>query len=286
MQLSQGSDYDISMMSKDELKITIGWAELEGWNPGINDSDIFYETDPQGFLVGKLNQDLIASISAVRYGNTFGFIGFYIVHPAFRGQGYGIQIWQRALHYLKNCTIGLDGVVTQQENYKKSGFQLAHRNIRFAGTAQPQGIMDAEIVNLADLSFDQVSTYDQMFFPATRDRFLKLWIEQCRSFALGIMQDGNLRGYGVIRPCHTGYKIGPLNAETQAQAIALFDALVAKVPIGSEVYLDIPEPNAEAIALAEMYGMQPAFETARMYRGRSPELPLGQIFGITSFELG
>jgi hypothetical protein len=61
---------------------------------------------------------------------------------------------------------------------------------------------------------------------------------------------------------------------------------VAKVPIGSEVYLDIPEPNAEAIALAEMYGMQPAFETARMYRGRSPELPLGQIFGITSFELG
>jgi hypothetical protein len=32
--------------------------------------------------------------------------------------------------------------------------------------------------------------------------------------------------------------------------------------------------------------MAPVFETARMYRGAAPELPLGNIFGITTFELG
>jgi hypothetical protein len=32
--------------------------------------------------------------------------------------------------------------------------------------------------------------------------------------------------------------------------------------------------------------MTPMFETARMYRGRAPDLPLDRIFGITTFELG
>lgn len=33
-------------------------------------------------------------------------------------------------------------------------------------------------------------------------------------------------------------------------------------------------------------GLAPVFETARMYRGAMPRLPLERIFGITSFELG
>jgi hypothetical protein len=34
------------------------------------------------------------------------------------------------------------------------------------------------------------------------------------------------------------------------------------------------------------YAMSPVFETARMYKGAAPKLPLERIFGITSFELG
>ena len=52
------------------------------------------------------------------------------------------------------------------------------------------------------------------------------------------------------------------------------------------VFLDLPEPNADAIAMASEAGMTPAFETARMYAGAAPDLPLAQIYGITSFELG
>jgi hypothetical protein len=32
--------------------------------------------------------------------------------------------------------------------------------------------------------------------------------------------------------------------------------------------------------------LAPSFETARMYRGPAPDLPLAQIFGIGTFELG
>ena len=61
--------------------------------------------------------------------------------------------------------------------------------------------------------------------------------------------------------------------------------MLAEAPPGS-VFLDVPEPNAAAIAMAREAGMTPAFETARMYAGKAPDLPLAQIYGITSFELG
>jgi hypothetical protein len=94
-----------------------------------------------------------------------------------------------------------------------------------------------------------------------------------------------LQALGVLRPCREGSKIGPLFAETPEAARKVFAALLAEAPPGP-VFLDVPEPNAAANTLAREAGMSPAFETARMYAGTAPDLPLAQIYGITSFELG
>ena len=51
-------------------------------------------------------------------------------------------------------------------------------------------------------------------------------------------------------------------------------------------YLDIPEVNPHAKELAEKYGLQKVFETARMYTKQTPSLPLDKIYGVTTFELG
>ncbi len=283
---SEPSDYKISVMSRYEVQIAINWASIEGWNPGLCDADCFYAADPQGFFIGKINDQPVATISAVRYGATFGFIGLYIVESNFRRKGYGIRIWNKALGHLKGRNVGLDGVVSQQEHYKKSGFTLAHRNIRFAGLSRNPGRTPAKIVNLAALSFADVATYDRDFFPEKRDNFLRAWINQPNCRALGIMENNKLHGYGVIRACQTGYKIGPLNAESADLAAGLFDALVSTIPSDSTVYLDTPEQNVKAVELAQARGMKPSIETARMYTGEFPGLPLDKVFGITSFELG
>ncbi len=99
------------------------------------------------------------------------------------------------------------------------------------------------------------------------------------------MRDGVPAGLGVVRPCRDGAKIGPLFADDAPTARALFAALAARAPAGP-LYLDVPEPNAEAAALAREAGMAPVFETARMYTGAPPAIPLARVFGITSFELG
>jgi hypothetical protein len=40
------------------------------------------------------------------------------------------------------------------------------------------------------------------------------------------------------------------------------------------------------MALAADLGLTRRFETARMYKGPAPEIPLERVFGITTFELG
>ncbi|MBF7729579.1 GNAT family N-acetyltransferase [Pseudomonas sp. N040] len=283
---AQQAAYQMSVMSRDELQIAMDWAQAEGWNPGLDDAAAFYAADPAGFLIGKLGTQPVATISAVKYGAAFGFIGLYIAQPSYRGQGYGLQLWDKALAYLRGRNVGLDGVLAQQDNYRKSGFRLAHRNIRFAGLAKPAVATPTPAVSLASLALDELHRYDRQFFPEQRQRFLERWISQPNAHALGIVDNARLVGYGVIRACHSGYKIGPLNAQSPELASELFDALAARVPAGCAIYLDTPEPNSRAIELALRNGMQPCFETARMYTGTFPALPLDKVFGITSFELG
>lgn len=282
----QDKSFVIRTMQADELDIAIQWAAAEGWNPGLADKKSFFSADNKGYLLGLLDGKPIATISVVKYDESFGFLGFYIVKPDFRGQGYGIQIWKAGLEYLKGCNIGLDGVVDQQDNYKKSGFKLAYRNIRYQGVTGGDVPNNTNIINLSKLSIAAISNFDRQYFPAMRESFIENWVRQTNSHALGIVQGNDLMAYGVIRECKMGYKIGPLFADSFENAESLFLALKAQVKSNQPLFLDIPEPNLEAIKLVEKYNMTVSFETARMYTGTEPNLPINNIFGVTTFELG
>lgn len=282
--MTQPQTFNIRVMTRSDVDLAVEWAAQEGWNPGLHDADCFYYTDPDGFFVGELDGEPIGCISAVAYRDNFGFMGFYIMKPEYRGKGYGIQIWNRAMEYLRGRNIGLDGVVAQQENYRKSGFKLAYRNIRYEGItsfADSSGTM-----NLSNIPFKELLDYDKKMFSLARPEFLKLWIIQPEGAALGIRKDGALAGYGVIRACRKGFKIGPLFADNEDIAERLFNALVSKVPENEPVFLDTPEPNKASTTLAERHGMKKVFETARMYTGNTDILPVERVFGVTSFELG
>ncbi|NVK34564.1 MAG: GNAT family N-acetyltransferase [Rhodobacteraceae bacterium] len=280
--------FSIQTMNNADLEVAISWASAEGWNPGLEDAQSFLQADPNGFFIGKLGDTPIACVSAIKYSNAFGFVGFYICESAYRGKGYGIALWNHAFDYLKNCkTIGLDGVVDQQENYKKSGFDFAHRNIRHSGLSMIDTPMDPRLCTLGLGLFPSVRDFDRSHFPDERLAFLKSWcapmVQTRRGF--GFVEDGDLKGYGVLRQCEDGFKIGPLFSETPEVADTLFRALAGQVK-GQTVILDTPEPNAAALDLAERYELSPAFETARMYKGPAPALPLDETYGITTFELG
>lgn len=275
----------IRPLGRDELETAVEWAAREGWNPGLDDADAFHAQDPQGFLGLFVDGELAVTLSVVRYEGGFGFVGFYICRPDLRGQGLGLALWRAGLARLEGCTLGLDGVVAQQANYAASGFVLAHRNIRYGGVAADLGPLDPRIVPVAADLAARAAAFDLLHFGFARPAFLARWLAPAHGAALALVEEGEIRGLGVVRQCRQGFKVGPLFADTAETARALLAALARRAG-GDTLFLDVPEPHGAARELAEAAGLAPVFETARMYAGPAPALPLERIFGITSFELG
>ena len=277
--------HDIGFLGIEDIRTAVDWARREGWNPGLNDAEAFAAEDPEGFLGLRVGGELVATISLVSYGPSFGFLGFYICRPDYRGKGLGLALWTEALARKPARTIGLDGVKAQQPSYRKSGFVLAHENIRHGGL-KPAGYAqsDAALTTLSAADAIVIDRFEQQrrLFPAPRHRFLADWL---RYDGLALRRDGEVVGYGVVRQCHEGWKVGPLFADNVGDAETILRGLLTKVPEGM-FFLDTPGTNQAAVDLAVSLGLKPMFETARMYRGPAPEIDTAKVFGITTFELG
>ena len=281
-------------MVRSELDELVAWAAREGWNPGLHDAELFWATDPEAFIAADLDGEMIGGGAITSYNGEFGFMGFFIVRPEYRGQGLGNALWhfrrERLLKRLRpGASIGLDGVFEMQSYYAKGGFVFSHRNMRFHAfiTAPPATMQegDGNIVALADVPFERVVDYDRTCFPAPRPVFLRAWISQSEALALGFLREGKLAGYGVVRRCGEGCKVGPLFADDSSVAESLYRRL-AGFATGGPLFLDAPENNPAAMKLVARHQMVEVFGTARMYLGQPPALAHERIFGVTTFELG
>jgi GNAT superfamily N-acetyltransferase len=283
--MTSASELRIRVMRPEEIAIALDWAAAEGWNPGLADAACFASVDRDGFLIGELDGTAAATISCLNYDGRFAFLGFYIVRADLRGRGYGLRIWNAAIAHAEDRTIGLDGVVAQEDNYRKSGFRLAYANIRYGGRVSPLSAPVSAIVPLKEVPFAALEADDARVFPAPRAAFLRAWIGAPGHIGCALVRHGNLAAWGVIRPCRRGHKIGPLVADDRAAAEAVLVALIAACG-AEEVFLDVPSLNGDALALAQDLGLAPVFETARMYTGAIRPLLLERVFGVTTFELG
>jgi GNAT superfamily N-acetyltransferase len=262
----------------------LAWAAAEGWNPGLDDGERFLAADPGAFLAVEHDGEVVATASCALYGDAYAFVGFYIVRADLRGRGIGSKLFERALARAGDRVVGLDGVLEQQESYARRGFVLAHRNVRWrtvGGGTRPDGL-----VELSSLPFEDLLAFDEPVFGTARERFLRDWIHRPPGHALASLSRGRLAGYGVLRPCRTGAKVGPLFAEDAEVADALLTGLLAAASAGTEVFVDMPASNPDAGVLRARRPMEPVFETVRMYlNGRPPE-NVRKVFGVTTFEFG
>ena len=278
-----------TMDVSDMRRVPIPWMRDAGWNPGLQDAETFLMADAEGFLIGELEGRPIACVSGVRYDDTFGFMGCYIVDPEFRGRGYGMAVHEAARCHLQGCVQGGDGVLENVSKYERIGRVFAYRNARYEGVRRPGLERSSGVVGVGEVSWDAILRLDRECFPAPRERFLRAWVSQPDAMALAIPDpedQGRVLGYGVIRACFRGWKIGPLFARNATVAEALFQSLLAGVPDGEPYWLDVAEPNGDGLALARRHDLKEVFATARMYTGPAPRLRLDCVYGVTTFELG
>ncbi len=278
--------FAVRRMHREEIDLAVEWAHEEGWNPGLYDAGVFYQTDPSGFWAGELDGEIISMMSGVSYDSSYGFTGLYITHPEYRGQGFGRKLLETVHDQMGTRILGSDAVGEARRVLERGGYVAAHPDVRHEGLTQRFGPIDPHVVNLKHIPFERLDAYDQETFAARRTRFLRGWITRPGTTGAGYYYDGKMQGYGVIRPCRVGWKIGPLFANSEQVAEKLFEALASHVPPGEPLFLDVPEPNERAVVLARRYNMDPVFETVRMYRNGKHEPPLDRWWGVTSTELG
>ncbi|MEU6476820.1 GNAT family N-acetyltransferase [Streptomyces sp. NPDC047017] len=284
MVLEAPADLVVTRATLDDWPVIHGWAADEGWNPGDCDGPAFFAQDPDGFFLGRIGGEPVSAVSVVRHGPDFAFLGCYLVRPDLRGRGYGLTTWKTALAHAGTRTVGLDGVVAQQDNYRQSGFEPAHRTVRFTGRAPAAGApADVRPAGPGDLA--DITAYDAACHPAERPRFVAAWLTTPGHRAFVRRTEGRVTGYGVLRPARDGQRVGPLFADTPEDATAVFAALGAAAG-GAEISVDVPETNTAAVALVSGAGLAPSFETARMYTGPVRPYARDRVFGVTTLELG
>lgn len=273
----------------EEFEVLVSWAALEGWNPGLTDTQLFWDTDPAGFYGYFENDTLIGGGSIVSYAGLFGFMGFFIVHPAHRAKGLGGQLWQLRRDTLLSrlqpgAAIGMDGVVAMQPFYQQGGFEIAFRDERYEklGTSYPQ---NPAVSKLTPADYPAVFALDLACFGVPREDFMSRWLASPTAQTFKYSTSQGVAGFAVLRQCQKGFKIGPLFADNQYVAKALYECCLNAV-VGEPVYLDIPVCNEAAVAMVRHYEAQYVFECARMYYGMPPITETSKIFGITTFELG
>ncbi|KAF9952766.1 hypothetical protein BGZ65_005076 [Modicella reniformis] len=306
------------------------WSTQEHWNPstkGEDVRDVYFKADPQGFFQSKVNGEVVSIVSGVKYNDDQGWIGFYITSPKNRGRGYGIATFRKAMEHigLGRASIGLDGVMAQVENYKKSGFtEIAWQNERRNGPitelveqqerALAEGIAKNEIKGLVNLSdplvdLNQLSTIEQRFSGLKRPEFVKDWAKfhnhpEKRRFGAAVLStDGSkdeksgqpiVLGYACVRPAETSYRVGPLYAATPEAAKQLLVKLAYEVVhaekqqsynIPLKFDVDVPNSNQEAVKLFDGLGWKDTFPSQRMWKGVVPPHDVNGVFAITTLEV-
>lgn len=296
----------------------VSWAGREGWNPGLGDADLVWQADPQGFLgmciaengisensnsENGVAEKCIAGGAIVRHNPMFGFMGLFIVEPEYRGQGLGRKLWfarrDRLLDRLApGASIGLDAVDAMVGFYAAGGFKPFTRHRRFQFVPDPSQWNDLKRGSHQSVGyaprpyrvedFPAIHAMDLECFPGERANILEPWITQKTGLTLVVPNPNSpneILGFGTIRKCLVGWKIGPLQAHTPEIAKALIEQLILDVSAPS-VMIDIPDNNPESLRLCQSFGMQEVFGCVRMYFGPPPTLKNEHLFAVLSLEIG
>ncbi|KAG0058063.1 hypothetical protein BGZ89_001626 [Linnemannia elongata] len=253
---------------------------------------------------------VISVISAIRFGDNQAWIGCYITDPKYRGRGYGISTFNRALGHVgpTRKSVGLNAVFSQVENYRRSGFtNPSWVNERRRGSVrdlvevqEPElaarivgGEFDEEVVLLSDerVDWEQLPEIERRYTGFERPEFVKDWVRfhashpELHRVGVAVLsrtqKDENtgkplVLGYGCVRPGFTSYRAEVLAADKR-------DPLV-DVPLIFDI--DIPDQNRASVEMFDGIGWMNTMSTQRLWRGIVPPYDARGCFGISLLEVG
>ncbi|MFW9850192.1 MAG: GNAT family N-acetyltransferase [Candidatus Thorarchaeota archaeon] len=187
----------IRKMMNDDIDFALSLTSIEGWSDIRSDFEALISYSPTAAFVLEDSDDYIGMISAISYG-VFGFIGNLIVHPLYRGQGYGIQLLRYGIKQLQDLGTPyfmLDAVPEALSLYEKHGFRPVCKSYRLRGK-----ISELDSENVREISEEDLPTIyeiDKEYFGADRSHFLRNKWMGSPNLCVCLEQEGNIVSYAM-----------------------------------------------------------------------------------------
>lgn len=262
------------------------WTRREGWNPGLYDLKLFYEYQPAAFYGGFVDDKLICTGSALQYSNDFAFLGYYIVHPNYRHQKYGIALAKHLQSIVTNLSVGIDGVSNMASSYEEMGFKTQYCTTRYRfKKCRAADCNKFKVYDLLESNLEDIIRYDKKCVTYDRSRLLHSFIKQPDAITKAVIINNKILGYGVIRKSYEGWRVGPLVADSSEIAIAILQKLVVNTA-ALNIDIDLPDYNQDGAQIIREFAMQKLFVTNRMYLNQAQNILFNGVYGTMSLEVG
>jgi GNAT superfamily N-acetyltransferase len=282
---------EIERLTADDVDDAHTLSTQAGWNQTRADWRRLVELFPETCFAGRVEGDVVATSTLVAYDATVGWIGMVLVDEGHRRRGYGSEIFERALRAGRNRgidVIGLDATDAGRTVYEQYDFETVVGIDRWSGAVQSSvdacGVAAIERPGKGAL-VDAMASFDARRVSVDRRPLLTQLLESPRTTGLVVENDdGDVRGYAVVRPGRTKPQVGPLVAASDVDAERLLAAAGERV--GGPLVVDGLR-SSRTESLLERVGLDVMRRLYRMtHEEPNPALVADDIVAAAGFEWG
>ncbi len=288
--------------AQDLVPLFVDATQRENWGYTADDVLRMMRWYPDGFLVGRAGDDVVAMVTAFPYGH-LGWIGNVIVLGEHRGQGRGREVLEAAESYLraKGCrTISLYAYLRTHDFYTKYGYRevaeihwysAAGGRLKqpAAGSASDGQGRRPAIHPVGPDDVEAVLAYDAKMFRGDRSRLLRDLLGHPRTIALvaETRPAGGVAGFLIAKRYGKDVEIGPWMAETESVGRALLALVTPSLAAaGGAIGAAVPAGNRDAVALVREAGFDVMDRVHLLTKGEPTTWGPNGIYATGALEKG
>jgi GNAT superfamily N-acetyltransferase len=247
-------------LSLKDLSAALELSNEPRWNQTIADWAVFVE---QGMVFGLKESGTLIATSAILPYSSFGFISMVLVTQEWRKRGLATRLLEHAITALsaRGLVPVLDATPAGAIVYARRGFQSIFDLCRWErpgplAASAPE--LRARAVGMNEL--DGLARLDRAAFGNDRRFLLQAFLQRAGTRTL--LSDS---GFVMTREGHRAVQLGPLVADSEAAALDLLAAAVAR--LDGPVFLDVVEHRSEVRNWLEGNGFRRQRPFQRMVLG-------------------
>jgi ribosomal protein S18 acetylase RimI-like enzyme len=262
----------IKNMREEDLDLAMEIKDAEGWNQTRKDWELLFASNPELCLVGAIEGQIIATVTAITYEEKLAWIGMMLVRKEHRGKGIAKLLMDNIIKKIDHCpSIKLDATPAGFPVYSKLGFVREYIIYRMTNPDIPLSFPERQDqvrrAKLTDL--EALVNFDGGKFGVKRKEVIKYLLANSPNQSWLVEKDQQIYGFLLGRPGTRFFQLGPLIAESSQVAIQLMSKALPELQ-GRPLVVDVLQDKEKLIQWLHTQGFSTQRELIRMYYKENP----------------